>query len=324
MKVRVRRDAALSEVLWYRIGGTARWLLDVAGHNDLCQAVEFIERERPERVFVIGLGSNLVFPDGYYDGAVIQVVCGDGSSIRRLDETRIEAAGGETLDAVIQFALSQGLAGLEWAGGLPGTLGAGVRGNVGAFGGEIKDSLESAAVVAFREGSCKVTTLTNEDLAFSYRDSLVKRDGGTIVLGASFQLQPVEKEELEAAWAVYHNNIAYRQARHPMEYPNCGSVFKNIHERSQIERILTVWPDIEHRVRVDWHGKVSMGYIINRLGFAGVQVGGAQVSEKHNNFIVNLGNARASDVRTLIERIQDSVERAFGFVPEVEIEIVEG
>lgn len=322
--MKVRRDAALSKVLWYRIGGTARWLLDVTDHDDLRRAVEFIEHERPERVFVIGLGSNLVFPDGYFDGAVIRVACGDGSSLRRLDETRIAAGGGETLDTVIQFALGHGLSGLEWAGGLPGTLGAGVRGNVGAFGGEIKDSLVMADVVDVRVSGCRLITLTNQDLAFSYRDSLVKRNGGTIVLGASFQLRPVEQDELAAAQDVYHKNIAYRQARHPMEYPNCGSVFKNIHERSQIERILAAWPDIEQRVRIDWHGKVSMGYIINRLGFAGMRVGGAQVSEKHNNFIVNLGGARASDVRTLIARIQGAVERAFGFVPEVEIEIVKG
>lgn len=322
--MKIQHDAPLSEVLWYRIGGTARYLLEVGNQGDLCRAIEFIERERPDRVFVIGLGSNLVFPDGYYDGVIVRVVRSEGPSTCRLDDERIRSYGGVVLDAVIRAAFERRLTGLEWAGGLPGTLGAGVRGNVGAFGGEIKDSLESADVVALSGAGCEVTTLTAQDLAFSYRDSRVKRERGSVVLSATFRLHPADDVELTAAKAVYDNNIAYRQRRHPMEYPNCGSVFKNIHTREQVERVLSRWPDVEQQVRADWHGKVSMGYIINRLGFAGRQVGGARVSEKHNNFIVNTGGARSEDVRTTISQIQSAVEQTFGFVPEVEIEIVDG
>ncbi|ACZ38937.1 UDP-N-acetylmuramate dehydrogenase [Sphaerobacter thermophilus] len=321
--MQVLRDVALSELLWYRIGGTARYLLEARGRDDLCRAVEWVAAQRPDRVFVIGLGSNLVFPDGYFDGAVIRVVRDDGGSLCHLGDGRIEGYGGEVLDRVIRFAFDEGLVGLEWAGGLPGTLGAAVRGNVGAFGGEMTDCLESAEVVALGEPGDAVRTLSHADLAFAYRDSYVKRAGNLIVLSATLALEPADPARLASARETYEANVRYRHSRHPMELPNCGSVFKNIHRREQVERVLAVWPDIEERVRNDWHGKVSMGYIISRLGLAGYQVGRARVSEKHNNFIVNLGGARAADVRAIIARIQAAVEATFGFVPEVEIELID-
>ncbi|MDI3341717.1 MAG: UDP-N-acetylmuramate dehydrogenase [Sphaerobacter sp.] len=319
--MRILRDVAASEILYYRIGGTVRYLLEARDREDLCRAIEFVEQQRPDRVLVVGLGSNLIFPDGYFDGVVIQVARADGGSLRHLGDGRVQAYGGEVLDRVVRFAFDAGLVGLEWAGGLPGTLGAGVRGNVGAFGGEMTDCLERAEVVAIGDGGV-VRELAHDALQFSYRDSLIKRAGNLIVLSATLALEPASPERVAEARRTYAANVNYRLSRHPIEFPNCGSVFKNIHRREQVERVLTVWPDIEARVRDDWHGKVSMGYVINRLGFAGYQVGQARVSEKHNNFIVNLGGARAADVRAIIARIQEAVHATFGFVPEVEIEIV--
>ena len=319
----VRHEVPLSTVLWYRIGGTARYLLEVADQDDLFRALEFVQREQPERVFVVGLGSNLLFPDEYFDGAVIHVSNASAPALEREDD-RVRAFGGAVLDDVVRFSFDEGMTGLEWAGGLPGTFGAGVRGNVGAFGGEIKDRVVEAEVVSFAPGQCGVRRLSHADLAFSYRDSRVKQEHHAIVRSATLRLQPAGAEELEAARAVYAGNIAYRRSRHPMEYPNCGSVFKNVHRPDQIEQVLARWPDIEPKLRHDWHGKVSMGYIIGRLGLAGYRRGDAEISRKHNNFIVNLGAARAADVRAIIAMVQASVEQALGFIPEVEIEIVSG
>ena len=321
--MKVHRDFPLSQVLWYRIGGTARFLLDVGSAEDVLRAVEFVEAERPARVFVAGLGSNLIFTDDYFDGAVVRVASRGADGVGSPEPGVIEAFGGVVLDDVIVSALDRGLVGLEWAGGLPGTVGAGVRGNVGAFGGEIKDSFERAEVVRFRADGCRREVLNRAALEFSYRDSRVKRERDAVVATVALRMTPATTAELEAARAVYAQSIAYRQARHPMEYPNCGSVFKNINRREQVERVLATWPDVEERVRGTWYGKVSMGYIIGRLGLAGYRVGAAQVSEKHNNFIVNLGGARASDVRAIIRRVQCAVSETFDFVPEVEVEIVE-
>jgi UDP-N-acetylmuramate dehydrogenase len=319
----VTRDVALSKVLYYRIGGPVRALLEVHDADDLRRAVDFVERERPSRLMVVGLGSNLLMPDGYFDGVVIRISANAGASILRVEDGQIEVFGGAILSDFALCALERGLTGLEWAGGLPGTVGAGVRGNVGAFGGEIEQRLCSAEVLTFENGLIRTQRLSHSDLDFAYRESWVKHQRNAIVASARFDLEPASAQAADAAKAVHQRNIDYRHARHPMEYPNCGSVFKNLAGEERVGRVLKVWPDTESKVRTDWHGKVSMGYIIGRLGLAGKRVGGAEISTKHHNFIVNLGDARAADVRAIIRGIQESVWEAFGLLPDVEIEIIE-
>ena len=120
----------------------------------------------------------------------------------------------------------------------------------------------------------------------------------------------------------YYENITYRQDKHPLDYPNCGSVFKNVSKKEEVERILESWTDIQSLVNDKWHGKVSMGYVIDRLGLKGLREGNAQISEKHQNFIVNLGGATASDVKKLITEVEEDMQESFGITPEIEIEIV--
>ena len=313
----------LAEVLWYHIGGKVRALLDVHNAEDLQRAIDYIEREHPARIMVVGLGSNLLMPDHYFDGAVVQISADARESILSAESERVEVFGGALLSDFALCTLDRGLTGLEWAGGLPGTVGAGVRGNVGAFGGEIEQRFRSAEIITFDDGRFCMRHLEPAGMDFAYRESWVKHQRTAIVVSAVFELKSANADEIEAAKSVHQHNIDYRKARHPMEYPNCGSVFKNLAGHDEVSRVLAVWPDIEQKVRQNWHGKVSMGYIIGRLGLAGKRVGGAQVSTKHHNFIVNLGSARASDVRALIRSIQAAVFETFGLMPEVEIEIID-
>jgi UDP-N-acetylmuramate dehydrogenase len=311
----------LSGVLYYGIGGTARHMLTVSAADDVLRALEFIRGNRIEKTIVAGLGSNLLFPDGLFDGAVLRIVGTGSPQVSGAEDGLVTSFAGEELDVVIAYGFEHGFTGLEWAGGLPGTVGAGVRGNVGAFGGELKDVLVWAEVVDLAEPEPEIQRLDKEELDFSYRSSLVKRSRSVAVLSASFLLQRAGRAEVEQAAGIYRSNIEYRQRNHPMDYPTCGSVFKNIARRQEVERVLAVWPDVEEMVRGRWHGKVSMGYIINRLGLAGRRLGGAQISEKHNNFIVNLGGARFSDVNGLIQMVREAVVQTFGFDPEPEVEI---
>ena len=312
----------LSEVLYYGIGGSARYLLEASSGEDVLRALDFVRQNGVERVVVAGLGSNLLFPDGLFDGAVLRIVSSASDSLAEPEPGLLVSFAGEELDAAIKFGFDRHLAGLEWAGGLPGTAGAGVRGNVGAFGGELKDVLEWAEVLETGDGDLHVRRLANRELNFSYRSSLVKQQGNMIVLSAAFRLQAVDDDALREARRRYAANIEYRHTNHPMEYPTCGSVFKNIARKDQVEAVLSVWPDVEEMVAGRWHGKVSMGYIINRLGLAGQRLGGAQISTKHNNFIVNLGDASFADVSGLIEMVRDRATHTFGFAPEPEVEIV--
>lgn len=318
----VYENFELAPILWYKIGGRARYLLECHSTQDILEALDFIEKKNISRVFILGIGSNLVFTDDFFDGAVLHIDIPDSPSFEVHDDI-VTSYAGEILGNLILFAFDHRLNGLEWAGGLPGTVGAGVRGNVGAFGGEIKDVVESVDVAVIENGRVETKTLSNSELEFAYRSSVIKTSKNMVVLWATFRLVSATDEQLVEARATHDKNMAYRQDRHPLELPNCGSVFKNISKSDEVEKVLSVWPDISDKVTVDWHGKVSMGYINHKLGFSGYRVGNAQVSEKHNNFIVNLGNAKATDVKKIIADIQSKVTDTFGFTPEVEVEIVE-
>jgi UDP-N-acetylmuramate dehydrogenase len=320
--MQVHKDFDLSQVLWFRIGGKARYFLQCTSRTDIFKALDFVEEHHPQRLFICGQGSNLIFTDDYFDGAVIQIGAGNKPQIS-FSNNLATAFAGETLDTLMQLSFNNKLRGLEWAGGLPGTVGAAVRGNVGAFGGEIKDAFIQAEVLEFDEKNIDVLEMKNENFHFSYRHSIVKEHKNMIVTAAQFQLAFANTEELVKARSVYAANIDYRKVHHPLEYPNCGSVFKNIKKPEDVEKIITVWPEIRSLVKEKWYGKVSMGYIINRLGFSGYTIGKARVSEKHANFINNLGGATVSDVLTIIKRIQEMTEETFTFTPEVEVEIVQ-
>jgi len=321
--MRVYNNVSLSTILWYQIGGIVDTVIDVSSKEDLHEALKYIDDNNFSDIFVIGLGSNMLFPDKGFNGVILRFLNQkDGEGIRKISDTVIESFAGETLDSVINFSLDNGLVGLEWAGGLPGIVGAAVRGNVGAFGGEIKDVFYKAhCIKILQHGGYEELILDSSDMEFAYRTSRVKKER-LIVISAQFELKKATPEELLAAREIYYANILYRQEKHPLDYPNCGSVFKNISKKEDIEKVIAAWPDISNLVKEKWHGKVSMGYIIDRLGLKGFRVGNAQISEKHQNFIVNLGGAKADDVKEIIAMVEKKVQDEFGFTPEVEIEIV--
>ncbi len=324
--MQVQKDVKLSEILWYKIGGVTKYFINCESQKDIQDAVKFINENKLSKVFICGLGSNLVFTDEYFDGAVIRISTYDTNpdDIRLLDDRIVEAFAGLTLDKVITFSLDHNLAGLEWAGGLPGTLGAAVRGNVGAYGGEIKDCLYSAEVLV-RDGNngYEIKTLTQSELNFSYRHSLIKDNPGRmIVLSANFKLKKTDDIEINKARDIYLLRIQQRKDRHPLEYPNCGSVFKNIREPEKIKKVLQVFPDLHEKIEKNWYGKIAAGYLIQRLGLQGHRAGDAQISMKHALFIVNLGNAKANDVLKIIDIIQQKFMEVFGFKLDPEVEIV--
>lgn len=344
--MKIYRDFPMNSVLWYKIGGTTRYYIECETIQDVHDAFVFVQREKLSRYFVTGIGANLLFTDEYFDGAVIMIKTatsvqgqapnsrttphtqergknGNGDGIYLSGKDTVTAFAGELLDSVIQFAFDHNLTGLEWAGGLPGTVGAAVRGNVGAFGGEIKDTFGGAEILRIdKRGSAQVY-VTRRDIKFAYRASTVKTHKNLIVLSASFKLKTATDAEVAAARRTYFANIEYRKLRHPLEFPNTGSVFKNITRPQEVAAVLDVFPDIKNRVEIDWHGKVSVGYLIKRLDLSGFRVGNAEISQKHSNFIINLGGATFLDVFTIIQKVKQTFEDMFGFSPEVEVEIVE-
>lgn len=327
--LKVHKDYPLSKILWYKFGPCAKYLSEIRSSNDLHLALDFLRNEKlidRGKYKFIGKGSNIIFSGEYFDGAILYMAKPIRPSflIEDIsdDEVSVICFAGETLDDLIIFSFNLGLTGIEWAGGLPGTIGAAIRGNVGAFGGEIKDNLIWVEVIDI-EGDLKCSVKINAtDMKLDYRQSLVKQNKNLIIVKAAFRLKKANYDKLKMSKDKYLEHINYRQRHHPLDFPSCGSVFKNVREPEKISKILNKWPDIQNNLENKWHGKIPMGYIIKRLGLSGKQIGGSQISDKHSNFIVNTSGGKASEVLDLIRQIKKSVGDKFGFTPEEEVEII--
>ena len=239
-------------------------------------------------VVVLGAGTNVLAPDDGIPGVVICLKdCMDGLEL--LDDDRIRVGAGVTMTRAAVFAANVGLGGMEFAHGIPGTVGGGVYMNAGAYGGEICHICESVDVMD-RQGNLR--TYLSGEMAFSYRHSILEDNGG-IVVAAVFKLTPKPKEEIKA---LMKELMAKRSASQPLELPSAGSAFKR---------------------PVGGYA----GALIEQAGLKGYQVGGAAISTKHAGFAVNIGEATAKDVKMLLNQVSDIVFEKYGIRLEPEVRI---
>ena len=287
--VAVHRDEPMSAHTTYAIGGPADVFVTPATQDELVGVVRAC-REACEPYFLLGLGSDLLVGDGGYRGVVI--CCADAfGDIRLLGDSdepcRLSCAAGAAIADASAFACSHALSGLEFACGIPGSVGGAVFMNAGAYDGCVADVLESALCL-MPDGS--VVELGVDELELGYRTSRVRTDG-LVVLGATFALRPGDAGAIAARVAEL---TAARESKQPLELPSAGSTFK----------------------RPEGH---FAGKLITDAGLKGYQVGGAAVSTKHAGFVVNVGGATAADVRAVIRHVQDEVMRQFGVELEPEV-----
>ena len=308
--VKTQEGVSLAEHSNYRIGGPARYFCEAPNEEEIRNGVLFA-REQRLPLFVLGGGTNLLIDDEGFNGVVLKPTVMDLSADR---ETVAVGAGVPVAD-LLKFAVEHSLSGLEWAGGLPGTVGGAIRGNAGAFRGEIKDRILS--VESFDVETLTTITRGNADCKFGYRSSIFKeKNGREIILRAVLNLAKGDAQKIAAA---IQEKINYRLERHPMEYPNIGSTFKNV----DLELVPKIWHGaVEKVVKVDPFPVVPTAYLISEAGLRGTQRGGAMVSPKHPNFIVNLGGATAADVKFLIATVKESVFDKYGIRLEEEIQLV--
>lgn len=308
----------------YRIGGPARFFFEARSAAD----VEWAVREAKKSglpLFIFGGGTNLLVRDEGFPGLVLK------PNIRFLetDGGILKAGAGSAIEDLLTFTVRRGLSGLEWAGGLPGTVGGAIRGNAGAFGGEIKDAVQSAE--SFDVDDMRPVRRRNTECDFSYRSSVFKKKGGKeIVLSATFSLKRGNPKEIAAK---IEEKIHYRRERHPLEYPNIGSIFKNVPlaqmytegTQEYAEAVRTSTCNLRGAaipIKTDPFPVAPTAYLISEAGLKGVRVGGAVISPKHPNFIVNVGGAKAADVLELIALIKRKVLDRFGIILEEEVEII--
>ncbi len=269
--IQIEQQVSLAGCTSFRIGGPAHYYVRVAAESDVIEALAWAA-DRGLRTFVLGRGTNVLISDRGWPGLVLDTT---GMNAITWDEDTAWCAGGALLHAFVKEAVDRGLAGVEYLAGIPGAVGGGVVMNAGAFGQNISDCLLYAEGIDMTGGEC--WRRPREELQFGYRHSSLK-EGAHIVTKACFLLPRGDAQTPGR----FRETLRRRAAKQPLDLPNCGSVFK--------------------RPAGDYAGR-----LIEKNRCMGLSVGGAMVSRKHANFIVNTGNACAEDVRRLIAAIQQRV-----------------
>ncbi|MBQ6395328.1 MAG: UDP-N-acetylmuramate dehydrogenase [Atopobiaceae bacterium] len=283
----VSLNEPLSKHTSFEVGGPAAVVVEPVTPEEVQETIAACKKADAP-FFVMGNGSNLLVSDDGFDGVVI---CLAGSlDNATVQDYTLRCEAGVSLRDASEMACELGLSGLEFACGIPGTVGGAVFMNAGAYGGQIADCLESARIL-FPDGH--VEDVATEDLAMGYRTSRVKTDD-LVVLSATFQLEPGNPEYIRATM---DDLTEQRESKQPLEYPSAGSTFKR--------------PE-----------GYFAGKLISDAGLAGYTIGGAQVSSKHCGFVINAGGATAADVIALIAHIQDEVRERFGVELEPEVRML--
>lgn len=283
-----RKNEPMSKHTTFKIGGNAEVYIKV---NNLSKLSTLIKQCKTSDVnyMILGNGSNLLVNENGINGAVFRLD-GDFRKISLIDDTTVFCGAGASLAYLCKFAHSCGLTGLEFAWGIPGTVGGAVFMNAGAYDGEMKNVVHSVSHIS-PDG--KIGRIEKENLSFGYRTS-VYRDNGMIITGVTLKLKKGNSDEIRNKMDDY---MQRRSSKQPLEFPSAGSVFKR--------------PE----------GNFA-GALIEQCGLKGKMCGGAQVSEKHAGFIINKSNATASDVRNLIAEVQKTVLDSTGYKLECELIIL--
>ena len=302
----------LKTISHYKIVGEARYFFEAKNVEEIIKAIEKA-RQLGIPVFVLAGVSNVLIDDSGVNGLVIR------PNIKNFEilGKKIRVGVGVPMNQLLNDSMTENLSGLEWSAGIPGTIGGAIYGNAGSFGKEMKDIVESVISLDISEKNPKVIRRENKECNFNYRSSIFKKQkGGEIILEAvlKFAEGDIQKIKEEA-----EKNINYRFEKHPMEHPSLGSTFKNV----PVERFDSGFiekPEIKKVIKIDPFPMIPAAYLIAEAGLKGISSDGAMISPKHPNFIVNVSEAGASDVKKLIDLIKNEVNKKFGVELEEDIE----
>ncbi|OIP75145.1 MAG: UDP-N-acetylenolpyruvoylglucosamine reductase [Parcubacteria group bacterium CG2_30_36_18] len=320
----LKKNVSLKNYTTFKIGGPAKYFFEAKKKEDLIGAVITAKKFKLP-FFILGGGSNILVSDEGYNGLVIKcqmsnVKCQNQNSKLKT----IYAESGVRLSNLVQFSLEKSLAGLEWAVGIPGMVGGAILGNAGAFGRSMKDVIQKVEVFDTKTGKVKI--FKKKDCQFDYRNSIFKHANSAtlglrprgmrmrpceypnlIILSATLQLKKGNKLKIEKRIKEYLN---YRKETQPLNFPSAGSVFKNPKNFSAGEL-----------GEEDKSSSLSFAAarLIEECGLKGKRIGNVKISEKHANFIVNLGGGKAKDVKKLINLAKKKVKEKFGITLEEEI-----
>ena len=268
----IKENVSIKSLTTYKVGGIARLLVHIDSYNSLLELLKYL-KENKTKYKIIGNGSNLIFSDEAYDGVLIKL---DKLNNININDTIITAQSGVNLVKLSYLAMKNGLTGLEFASGIPGTIGGAVFMNAGAYKSDMGYITSEVKVIT---PDLEIKTLYNKDMNFKYRTSFLKENPNYICLEAKLVLMHGKKDAIKE---LMETRKQKRLLTQPLEYPSAGSVFRN--------------PDNDFA-----------GRLIEDCNLKGYKIGGASVSKKHANFIINENNATASDVKNLIYYVKDKV-----------------
>lgn len=290
----IKENEPLANHTTFKLGGPARYLAAAKSKEDIIEAVDFAKGKNLP-FYILSGGSNILVGDKGYNGVIIKPQIGGV----KIEGEKLTAGAGALLSQAMNMSIQAGLSGLEWAAGVPGTMGGAINGNAGAYGQSISDFVESVDVLEEDEnGNWIEKRYGRDDCRFLYRQSIFKKnDNRKFVIGMELKLKPGNKEE---SMAKIKDILTQRRQKVPPQ-PSAGCVFKNIKSPDGKELICAVGP------------------MIQDCGLKGVKVGGAEVSPVHANYVVNASNATSQDVIDLIKIVQEKVKEKFNIDLETEI-----
>ena len=327
MSIKIQKNILLSKYTLFKIGGAAKYFCVVKNNDEIKEALEFAGKNKFP-IFILGGGSNLLISDNGFDGLVVRIQ----NSKFKIQNSNIICGSGLSLAKLVSESVKNNLTGLEWAAGIPGTVGGAIVNNAGAFGkcigditGEVEvvtSSLEKgvggiSGIEIRKLGNWEIKKLRNKECKFSYRNSIFKEEKKYIILNAVLKSEKGKKTESRKMILEY---LKLRKEKQPLEYPSAGSVFKNpIVDDQHLKDLIKEYPELN---KIAKNNTIPAGWLIEELGFKGKKIGGAMISEKHCNFIVNFNNAKAEDVVILISLIKQKVRNNFGIQLKEEIEYI--
>jgi len=277
----LKKNVLLKNHTSFKIGGRALYFLEAKTKPEIISAI-YLAENKNWPFFILGQGSNVLVSDQGFKGLIIKIKNQKLKIKKQNQKFKIlEVESGTSLPKLVNFAAQNGLAGLEWAVGIPGTVGGAIYGNAGAFGKSMADLIKEVEVL---DEKFKIKKYKNYDCKFSYRESIFKRKANLIILSAKIKLKKEKKAKIKKKMKEY---LAFRKKTQPLSFPSAGSIFKN--------------PP----------GK-SAAVLIEKAGLKGKKIGQAQISKKHANFIINLGGAQAWQVKKLIDLVKSKVKQKFG------------
>ena len=283
----LKQDILLKDYTTFKIGGKAKYFYKAKTKEELIKAVKTAKKLRLP-FFILGGGSNILVADKGYQGLVIKML----HTNHLILDTKISAEAAVPLSLLVKKSLESNLTGLEWGIGIPGTVGGAIRGNAGAFGESIGNIIKQVEV--FNSEKEKIENYSQKDSDFAYRESVFKKRPELVILSAELELKIGNKEKIQKKMKEY---LDYRKDSQPLEFPSAGSIFKNPSD-------------------------ISAGQFIDRCGLKGKRIGNVEISKKHANFIINLGDGKAEDVLKLIDLMKKQVKDKFNIQLEEEIQYV--